>query len=150
MQIREEVKRLVSVGIRDFCADEARLADASEGRIKVWFDEDLFAQKAEGKNFGQIVDDILAALPEKVYVSVDIDVLAQEYCPNTGTPVPGGLSFHEVVYLLNRLGHSGREVIGFDLVEIVPGEEDEWDLNVGSRLLYKLCGVLAHAQKLLR
>ncbi|MCK6509735.1 agmatinase family protein [Myxococcota bacterium] len=145
-----QVERLVSVGIRDFSADEAKLAEDSNGRIRVWYDEDLFAQKAEGTTFSKITDQILAALPETIYLSVDIDVLSQADCPNTGTPVPGGLSFHEVVYLLHRLGQSGRKVIGFDLVEVVPSENSEWDLNVGARLLYKLCGVLAHTQGLLR
>lgn len=150
MQSFPQVERLVSVGIRDFSADEAKRAEDSDGRIHAWYDEDLFAKKAEGMTFSKITDQILDALPEQVYLSVDIDVLSQEYCPQTGTPVPGGLSFHEVVYLLNRLGNSGRKVIGFDLVEVAPSEDSEWDLNVGARLLYKLCGVLAHTQGLIR
>ena len=43
---------------------------------------------------------------------------------------------------LSRLAASGRKIIGFDLVEVAPGK-DEWDANVGARLLYHLCGVLA-------
>ena len=86
-------------------------------------------------------DRIIACLPEKAYVSFDIDGLAPEYCPHTGTPVPGGLSFAEAVYLLDRLTASGREVVGFDLCEVAPDPagDDDWDANVGARMLYKLC-----------
>jgi agmatinase len=73
-----------------------------------------------------------------VYISFDIDGLQPGLCPNTGTPVAGGLEFAEAVYLLRKVKESGRVIIGFDLNEVAPGE-DEWDANVGARLLYKLC-----------
>jgi agmatinase len=53
--------------------------------------------------------------------------------------VPGGLDFGQVVHLLVTLARSGRKIVGFDLVEVAPGDR-EWDANVASRLLYKLCG----------
>jgi agmatinase len=76
-------------------------------------------------------------------VSFDIDALYQWYCPNTGTPVPGGLSYEQVVYMLNRLSESDKQIVGIDLVEVAPGDDDDWDGNVGARLLFHLCGVLA-------
>jgi agmatinase len=75
-----------------------------------------------------------------VHISVDIDGLDPKLCPNTGTPVPGGLEYEELVYLLNALKSSGRTIIGFDLCEVSPGDDD-WDGNVGARLLFHLCGV---------
>jgi agmatinase len=39
---------------------------------------------------------------------------------------------------------SGRKFIGFDLVEVGNGEMD-WDSNVGARVLFKLCNLLASA-----
>ena len=44
--------------------------------------------------------------------------------------------------LFNKLAESGKEIIGFDLVEVAPGETD-WDGNVGARMLFHMCGVLA-------
>jgi agmatinase len=70
------------------------------------------------------------------------------YCPNTGTPVPGGFSFEQATYLLNLLAQSGKEIIGFDLVEVAPGENDDWDGNVGARMLFHMCGIFAKSQKL--
>ena len=81
----------------------------------------------------------MSHLPEKVYVSIDIDGLSPEFCPNTGTPVPGGLSFDQMNYLLSKIASSGRKIVGFDLNEVAPGASN-WDANVGARLLYKMCG----------
>ena len=54
--------------------------------------------------------------------------------------MPGGLSFREASALLQCLARSGREIAGFDLVEVAPGPEgDEWDANVGARVLFRLC-----------
>jgi Arginase family. len=41
--------------------------------------------------------------------------------------------------LLEKLSRSGKKIRGFDLVEVAPGEINDWDANVGARLLYKLC-----------
>src|SRR5690606_15572210 len=106
-------------------------------------DSDLKKAQFEGMPWQQQVDQIIAALPPKVAVSFDIDALYQWYCPNTGTPVPGGLSYEQAVYMLNRLAASDREIIGVDLVEVAPGDSNDWDGNVGARLLFQRCGVLA-------
>jgi agmatinase len=84
----------------------------------------------------------VAELPETNYVSFDIDGLDPSLCPNTGTPVPGGLSFAEMVVLLKTLVESGRKIVGFDLVEVAPDPTgaSDWDGNVGARVLYKLIG----------
>ncbi|NGF57338.1 agmatinase family protein [Parapedobacter sp. SGR-10] len=136
-----QVSKLVQVGIRDFCEQELKEVQSSED-IKVFTDADLKKGQFEGKTWQEQVDRIIGVLPQYVAVSFDIDVLQQWYCPNTGTPVPGGLSYEQAVYALNRLAASEKKIIGIDLVEVAPGE-DEWDGNVGARLLFHLCGVLA-------
>lgn len=137
-----QISKLVQVGIRDFCEQEVEVVQSSE-KVKVYTDADLKKAAFEGKSWKEQVDEIIAHLPEKVAVSFDIDALYQWYCPNTGTPVPGGLSYEQAVYALNQLANSGKNIIGVDLVEVAPGEHDEWDGNVGARLLFHMCGVLA-------
>jgi agmatinase len=84
---------------------------------------------------------MVALLPRDVYVSFDVDGLDPSLCPHTGTPVPGGLSFPEACLLLRTVVESGRRIVGADLTEVAPGPDgDEWDGNVGSRVLYKLVG----------
>lgn len=141
------VSKIVQVGIRDFCEQEVAEVKKSSGRVLVHTDADLKAALFEGKTWMQLCDDIIASLPEKVAVSFDIDALLPWYCPNTGTPVPGGLSYEQATYLLDKLAASNKEIIGMDLVEVSPGDDD-WDGNVGARLLFHMCGVFAKSQKM--
>lgn len=132
------VSRLVQVGIRDYCDEELEVVKRAMGRVVPWFDEDLKAQAFEGKHWSTLCDRIIEGLPDDVYISFDIDGLDPQLCPNTGTPVPGGLSFAQAVYLIRKLATSGRKIIAFDLNEVSPGPTD-WDANVGARMLYQLC-----------
>jgi len=135
-----QLERIVSVGIRDFCQQENEVFLKQKDRVRVVRSADIRALQFEGATWRQQCDAIIDALPEKVHVSFDIDGLDPTLCPNTGTPVPGGLAFEEATYLLSRLA-AKRTIIGFDLVEVSPGK-DEWDANVGARLLWHLCGVM--------
>jgi len=142
-----QVSRIVQVGLRDFCEQEVAVAKEAGDRIKVFTDLDLKAAAFKGKTWEEQCNEIIASLPAQVSISFDIDSLYQWYCPNTGTPVPGGLSFEQVTYLLSALANSDKEIIGFDLVEVSPGTDD-WDGNVGARLLFHLCGAFAKSQGL--
>ncbi|MFN4121721.1 MAG: agmatinase family protein [Flavobacteriales bacterium] len=136
LKINQLIK-LVQVGIRDLCEAEAQIIKESKGRIVTFYDRDIKHNMMEGTSWKVICNEIVSALPDKIYISFDIDGLDPKLCPNTGTPVPGGFEFHEVVYLLKVLVKSGKTIIGFDLNEVSPGD-DEWDANVGARILYKL------------
>jgi agmatinase len=62
--------------------------------------------------------------------------------------VPGGLSYAEAIILIGEVARSGRTIVGFDLNEVSPGRDDEWDANVGARLLYKLAAWTLQSQKI--
>ncbi|NEP24407.1 agmatinase family protein [Moorena sp. SIO3I6] len=133
-----QINRLVQVGIRDVCEEEMAMAK-SDRRIVVFDDWQLKANTYEGITWAAQCQEIIANLPNKVYISFDIDGLNPTYCPNTGTPVPGGLEFNEAIYLVRSLVQAGKTIIGFDLCEVAPGDSgDQWDGNVGARILYKL------------
>ena len=140
-----QVTRLVQVGIRDQCQAEAELVHRSNLRVMQFYDHVLREQQYEGRSWAEQCEEIIFKLPEHVYISFDIDGLDPKLCPNTGTPVPGGLEFGEAVYLIRLLAQSGKKIIGFDLVEVAPGEDD-WNGNVAARLLYKLCNLMAVSQ----
>lgn len=140
-----QISKIVQVGIRDFCEQEVEVALAE--RVVVHTDMDLKNDSFSGITWNEQCENIIAALPQKVAISFDIDALQAWYCPNTGTPVPGGLSFEEAAFLLSKLADSGKEIIGFDLVEVSPGDDD-WDGNVGSRMLFHMCGILAKNNKM--
>lgn len=140
MNLPMKPKKLVQVGIRDFCEEEYNFV-TSRPDIKTFFDIGIKQRLLKGESWASIATDIINELPQKVYISFDIDGLDPRYCPSTGTPVIGGLSADEVFFLFNLVAQSGRTIVGFDLNEVSSGdaEESEWDGNVGARMLYKLC-----------
>lgn len=137
-----EISKLVQVGIRDVCEEEIEYTTAKQQRVNIFFDRNNQRRKIEGTPWATIAREVVAGLPKEVWISFDIDGLDPRFCPHTGTPVPGGLDFSEACYIISELVQSGRKIVGFDLNEVAPNladEGDEWDANVGSRLLYKLC-----------
>jgi agmatinase len=134
----EQISKMVSVGVRDICDEEMDFIFGSNERVVGFFDEHIKRKLFAGKSWDSVCDEIISELPQKVYISFDIDGLEPSLCPNTGTPVPGGLSFEQAVYLVKKVVESGKTIIGFDLCE-VSDSENGWDANVGARLLYHLC-----------
>jgi len=118
--------------------------NANKNRVATYFDKQIKKRQYEGETWKQIVDEMIDHLPEKVYISFDIDGLDPKLCPHTGTPVPGGFETEQVFYLFKKITDSGRKFIGFDLNE-VGVSHDEWDENVGARCLFKMCNLLVAA-----
>ncbi len=136
------VKRIVSVGVREYGQSEDSLVRSSGGRVHAFFDADLRRRLQEGEPWSRIAGEVIRPLPPDVYVSFDVDGLEPSLCPLTGTPVPGGLSFAEAVSLLRLVADSGHRIVGFDLSEVGtnPQGGPQLDANFGARLLYKIIG----------
>lgn len=138
----ENLTKLVQVGIRDVANSEIELIQNSNGRVATYFDWAIKEAQFEGTTWAQQVEKIISDLPNNVYISFDIDGLMPELCPNTGTPVAGGFKLEEINYLFFKLVESGKKIVGFDLNEVSPGNEGDWDANVGARALWNLvCAV---------
>jgi len=131
--------RVVQVGVRDLGSAEARRIE-DDPRLHTWTDTALARAQLGGLSWLDLCAQMLAPLGEPVWVTFDIDGLDPSLCPNTGTPVPGGLSWREAQLLLAELAR-GHRIVGFDLCEVGAAP---WDANVGARLLYKLaCQAIA-------
>ena len=133
-----QVSKLVQVGVRDICQAEVALIKQSQGRISTYYDFRLKQERYAGRPWLDLCRTIVNDLPQHVYVSFDVDGLDPKLCPNTGTPVPGGLELEEVFCLFREVINSGRILIGFDVCEV---GQAEWDGNVGARAVYKLCNL---------
>lgn len=133
----ENVTKLVQVGIRDIAQVEIDLIE-NNPKIITHFDWEIKEKTFIGQTWQKQVQQIIASLPNKVYISFDIDGLRPELCPNTGTPVPGGFSLEEVNYLIFEVVKAGKEIIGFDLNEVGVSQDSDWDANVGARALWNL------------
>jgi agmatinase len=146
MEQNKSVSKLIQVGIRDVCEEELNYVQASNDRIELYpmpYVRRLLY--GEGNSFAQFCQEIVEKLPQKVYISFDIDGLDPKLCPHTGTPVPDGFEVNETFYLIHEIVKSGRQIIGFDLCEV--GIASEWDGNVGARVLYKLANACYASQK---
>lgn len=136
-----DVSCVTQVGIRDVGSAEVALI-REEPRLHTYFDPDLALRLASGEPWARIVDEIVESLPQRVYITFDVDGMEPTLCPNTGTPVPGGLDWRQVQTLLRVLS-ARRHIVGFDVNEI---GADPWDGNVAARLFYKLCGATLRSQ----
>jgi len=132
------VASLTQVGVRDYSGQENQII-CNDARIAFFPDHALHEDMYEGLTWREQCHRILESLPDQVYISLDIDGLSPELCPNTGTPVPGGLGFQQVDYLLYLLASSRRRIIGFDLCEVAHSGDNPWDAIVGARMLHKIC-----------
>ena len=135
------LERLVQVGVRDYSQVEWDYIKNSEFKVITYFDKEIKQRQFEGDTWKYIAEEIVSKLPEKVFISFDIDGLDRKLCPHTGTPVPGGFEMEEVFFIFRKVIESGRKIIGFDLSEVGISETD-WNSNVGARVLFKLCNLL--------
>jgi agmatinase len=137
----KEISRLVQMGIRDYSADEWNYIKNSNYRVVTYFDKEIKNRLYEGQSWKMIAEEIVSKLPEKIYISFDVDGLDPKLCPHTGTPVQGGFETEQIYYLFSKITQSGKKIIGFDLNETGVSESD-WDANVSARILFKLCNLL--------
>jgi len=89
------------------------------------------------------MNQVLADLSDRVYVTVDIDVFDPGQAPGTGTPEPGGLDWYEVTALLQRLAQT-KQIVCADIVEVIPKIAGEVTEFLAARLAYK---IIAYSQQ---
>ncbi|MEZ4845490.1 MAG: arginase family protein [Bdellovibrionota bacterium] len=145
-----QVSKIVQVGIRDFCEEEVEVVGKEGERVQVFLDQEIYRAKAAGRTMRDIASTIVQGLPSEVYVSFDVDGFDPKLCPGTGTPVPGGLQYHDAILILREIVHTGRRIVGFDVNEVSSANGGEWNANVGARLLYKLCSFALLSNKLVK
>lgn len=79
--------------------------------------------------------------PEKIYITLDVDGLDPSVIRATGTPVPGGIGWHDTLTLLEK-SIAGREVVGFDVVELAPIRGDHASDFAAAQLTYSVMGMV--------
>lgn len=121
-----ECAEYVAVGIRSM--DVAERAKLVPGRT-------IFAHEIE--DLAATARRILERIEGPVYITIDLDVLDPSEMPSTGTPEPGGLTYRQLRDLL-RVVCREREVVGFDVVELMPRPEDRAPDFLAARLVYQL------------
>jgi len=136
-RVADEGVPSLPIGIRSLSKPEAEFA--MEAGIPI-----VWASELEG--LAERFDQLLATLPEQVYLSFDIDYFDPSLVPATGTPEPGGGAWYPTLRLLDRLFESKR-VVAMDLVELAPiGGQPASDF-VAAKLIYKCLGYWARGRR---
>ena len=81
--------------------------------------------------------EVISKLSPQVYVSVDLDVLDPSIMAAVGTPEPGGMDWLQITSLLRKVA-TEREIVGFDITELSPGEGSMSCAYTAAKLAYKL------------
>jgi agmatinase len=124
--------RAVSVGVRSLSPEEWSLC--REKKLPVYFMHRL-------KQVSGWEEMIVRELSEKIYITLDLDVLDPACLPGTGTPEPDGMSYRELFNFLRLVAASGKELLGFDLVELAPIEGEQVSEFTAARLLHQMIGM---------
>ena len=120
----------VQVGIRSM--DAAEMENLRPERT-------FFAHDLEDRSGW--IDDVVRQLGDPVYVTIDLDVLDPAEMPSTGTPEPGGMRYRQVTRLLDAVCRE-REVVGFDVVELLPDQNNRAPDFLAARLIYQMMAYL--------
>jgi agmatinase len=109
-RVAEDIKiPFVQVGIRSFSQAEADYI--KRRNLKPVFAHDI------DPGDHKWIDRVVNGLPEKVYLTIDLDGLDPSVLPGTGTPEPGGLSYRQLVDLIKTVGQKKR-VVAADITEL--------------------------------
>jgi agmatinase len=101
-------RRSVQVGIRTVFAGERGYG------FRIIHADEVHEGSASGA--AEIITQVVGA--SKAYLTFDIDCLDPSVAPGTGTPIPGGLTYHQAASILRRL--TPINFVGMDVVEVSP------------------------------
>ena len=82
--------------------------------------------------------------PDKLYISVDVDVMDPAFAPGTGTPEPGGISSLELLRAIREIVLS-KGMVAMDVVEVAPMYDQPGDITAQAahRCVYEAISALA-------
>ncbi|CAN5454172.1 agmatinase [soil metagenome] len=103
-----DAKRSIQIGIRTTFTGERQYGFTI-----------LYADRVHDMTAADVAAEINRAVAgNKAYLTFDIDCLDPSVAPGTGTPVPGGLSYHQAASIIRKL--TDVNFVAMDLVEVSP------------------------------
>ena len=116
----------VQIGVRALCQEEA--AWIERDNLPVYFQHQLKP--------GWIEQALAAVNTDKIYLTIDVDVLDSSVMPETGTPEPGGMLYRDLLAALYKI-MSHKTVVGIDIVEYMPRTDRHASALLAARLAAK-------------
>lgn len=117
---------LIQVGIRSMDSCEKQYLN----KQKCFFAEDIY-QKTDWINKS------INLMTDNIYITIDLDVFDPSIMPATGTPEPGGLDWYSTIGYLKEV-FKQKNVLGFDIVELAPINNNKAPNFLVAKLYYKL------------
>ena len=105
--------RIIEVGPRALCIEELEFAIKTKMK---YITTPQIIHNGTKKTINEIRD--IVSSYNKIYLTVDMDVLDPAYAPAVGNPVPEGLSPTILLDILQ--GICDKKTVGFDIVEVAP------------------------------
>jgi agmatinase len=141
-RINEDVKpaKILEIGTRAVCMEE--LDYAKEDGIDYIPAHQI--RKDGVKEISEKIKDVLESF-EKIYITIDMDVLDPSYVPAVPNPEPEGLDTSTLLDLLEAV--CDRRVVGFDVVEVAPQYDQGVTAIQATKVLFEVLGYLEYAQK---
>jgi len=122
----QEITKVVQVGIRNVCPEEKPFI----------IPENIFY--AHEIRFGDAwMQQAIDRMGENIYLTIDLDCFDPSVLPSTGTPLPGGMTWWQVIDFISAVNRQ-RNIVGFDVVELCPNPADKSSDVLAAVLVYKL------------
>jgi agmatinase len=137
------VEHSIQAGMRGSIYSRDSLDDAK----KLGFD---LVTAVEAQKHG--IDELIRRIREragdaKSFVSFDIDFVDPAYAPGTGTPEVGGFTSSEALRVVRGL--RGLDLVGFDLVEVLPQHDpSQITALLAANIVYEFISLIALRKKL--
>ena len=126
MRRAQEYARVVQVGIRNVCIEE---------KPNIIPENIFYAHNIYNNNVW--MQSAIDRLTDNVYLTIDLDGFDPSVVPSTGTPLPGGLGWYQVIDFLELLIKT-KKVVGFDVVELCPNPAEKSSDVLTAVLVYKI------------
>ncbi|MCD6575849.1 MAG: agmatinase [Nanoarchaeota archaeon] len=122
---------IVIIGVRNWSEDEYNFL--IENKIPFLQAKDFTIEKA--------IELAKKHLPNKVYISFDIDFIDAAFAPGTGCIEPGGISSRDSLNLLHNIGKNFT-IIGSDMVEVNPSKDtNNLTTNLAAKIILEVASI---------
>ena len=126
MHRASKTSNLIQVGIRSMDSSEKPFLNPEKC---------FFADEIQQNN--EWMEKSIQLMTDDVYITIDLDVFDPAMMPATGTPEPGGMQWYQTIHFLRRV-FIEKNVVGFDIVEFAPIENQKAPSFLVAKLYYKL------------
>ena len=141
-RIKEQINphKILEIGTRAVCKEELDYAKKSGSQF-------LTVQQIRRDGFDETTKkiDTLLADCEKIYLTIDMDVLDPAFAPAAQNPEPDGLGMHMFLDLLGKV--CDHQIVALDLVEVAPHYDKGITAIQAAKTIFEVLCYVERAQK---